>query len=285
MILKVVKGDSIKESMRAETWNAFIDAANDFKQRAGATPGAVHTPYEIPHNTVMVRNSTGGDLGKNAIVVPTDPLVLPSANEVEFRTRMGWDTRIPETDDWGNFLVLAHPIKDGNIGLAYNSGTVNLRVDVTDDDIFYADVVNGETGFLRSAYNGTAHIVWKENLPDPGERWAIVRLGLQRDVNLLGKTQATVNPGGTGNVIVYFEGGSTGNVINNVYLTWMHNNEQISADTEVQITWFSYERRWRFTGANCEGGGGGGPVAGQWTSGSGQPMTWGDGSPATFTTA
>jgi hypothetical protein len=56
-----------------------------------------------------------------------------------------------------------------------------VRVDVADEGHMFADVADGETGFLASAGTGKAQIIWREGMLgygyETGEQWAIVGIG------------------------------------------------------------------------------------------------------------
>lgn len=161
--------------LRAEDWNAAMDAAQAHRAgpRAAPTP---RTGVRANPNIVLVRNETGSDQDRFAVLGIDAPIVGPTDNEHQFTSRVGLDGVTPEEGTHeGRFVILAEPIADGKIGRAWISGTAVVKVDVQYETDGYADILDGDTTALVSRTQGSARILWKA--AGTGEQWAVVRLG------------------------------------------------------------------------------------------------------------
>jgi hypothetical protein len=250
-ISKVTRGTPLRTALRAETWNAFVDAANAHKTTAERAGDGRRLLDEMPTLTVLVRNDTGAAVGRGAVLgISGGPVVTPAANQTEFLTRSGWIGDTPVTADHGRFVITAEPIPDNGIGLAYVAGVVSCEVNISHTFLMRADIDAGVSTHLVAKPNGSAQILWIE--AGTGTNWAVVRIGPSMDCVAIGKTAAEVTAGSTGNVSIWQNGADTGYQVSGVKLDWMHGSEKISSGKQVQITWFASERVWRFTGAECE---------------------------------
>ena len=177
---KVQPGDSLKIPARA--YNAFIDAARahrDHQRNTEQRPGASRRQAS---GIVMVRNDSGGDKDQYAVLGIDAPIIDPDENEQAFSERVALSCVTPSLPEHAhNFVVLAEPIPDGKIGLAYAAGVCPVKVNVPDEneDRSYATVGNGVAARLGASPIGrpdaAAEILWREG--GTGEQWAIVRLG------------------------------------------------------------------------------------------------------------
>ncbi|HUW33118.1 MAG TPA: hypothetical protein VM223_16035 [Planctomycetota bacterium] len=174
-------GDSLKKvqpgqpiRIPAAAYNAFIDAALDYRQRqrsAGNTP----QPSFRQASIVLVQNDSGADVGRFAVLGINGPLITPAASLDGFKNHLALIGVTPDTDTHaGRFVITGEPIKSGEIGAAYAAGVCQVQIDVTDDVHEYADVADGDTAKLASGTSG-ACILWKD--AGAGTKWAIVRLG------------------------------------------------------------------------------------------------------------
>lgn len=68
----------------------------------------------------------------------------------------------------------------------------------------------------------------------------------------IGKADSDITYGSYGTVSIWRNGADTTENIENVYLDWMHGDENVSAGKEVLIQYFADEDRWRIIGAECE---------------------------------
>ncbi len=172
---KVRSGDPLV--IPAAAYNAFIDAALDFRQRT-AHLGQGAQPSFSQASIVLVRNDSGSNQNRMAVLGVEVPIIDPSANEEEFRNRVALSCITPATDTHeGRFVVLAEPIANGKIGRAYAAGVCPVKIDVPDEEHEwrYAEIADGITGNLKVSMQGSAGILWRAG--GTGVQWAVVRLG------------------------------------------------------------------------------------------------------------
>ena len=132
---------------------------------------------------IRVLNDTGDSLDRGRIVGLEEPIFVPEETSVDaFLREVAFIGVTPTTDHIGKFAVLMEPAPPDVVVRAWVAGVCMARVNVVDETHTYADVEDGETGALKSSFDGSAQILWKESdIPygyyDTGEQWAIVRLG------------------------------------------------------------------------------------------------------------
>lgn len=165
--------------LRAEDWNAAMDAAQ--AHRAG--PRAAPTPrpgVRANPNLVLVRNQSGSDQDRFAVLGIDAPIIGPTDNENQFTSRVGLDGVTPaEGTHEGRFVVLAEPIADGKIGRAWINGIAVAKVwvpwGIESGDDGYAEIADGDTDNLWCGPTGSARILWKP--AGYFEQWAVIRFG------------------------------------------------------------------------------------------------------------
>ena len=163
-----------KLSIPAGAYNAFIDAAADYQRRTAGI-GQKAEPSLRQAGIVLIRNDSGSDQNRLAVLGIDSPIIGPTSNEDEFKNRVALSCVTPAADTHeGRFVILLEPIAVGKIGRAYAAGICPARVQVKDEDHWFADVKDGETSCLESRASGAAQILWKE--AGTGLKWAIVRL-------------------------------------------------------------------------------------------------------------
>ena len=166
----------------ATAWNAMLAAGRAF--RASQT-GTASDPLTTTRSSSLIRvlNDTGTNLEQGQIVGLEEPIFVPEETSVEaFLREVAFIGVTPTTDHIGKFAVLMEPPPPDVVVRAWVAGACMARVNVVDETHTYDDVEDGETGALKSSFDGSAQILWKESdIPygyyDTGEQWAIVRLG------------------------------------------------------------------------------------------------------------
>jgi len=172
---KVKRGDRI--TFRAGHWNAFADAANSHIERQlgqGASPRADAWRPNVP---IRVRNITGTDQDRGAVLGICQPVFHPATAEDAFHAEIAIDGRVPDEDkDVSRFVVLQEPISAGKVGWAVVAGVAPVRINVeTEDEDRFADICDGVTGYLTAGASGSAFVLWRAG--GTGEQWAYVLLG------------------------------------------------------------------------------------------------------------
>lgn len=165
---KVQRGQALR--IPASAYNAFIDAAADFRNRTLGIESR-YKQRDSRSGVVIVRNQSGSALDQFAVVELGSVIIGPSDNEQEFRSRTTFDVTTP-AEEPGPMAILQEPIAAGGTGRAMVFGVTPVRVDVTDEEHEYAEVTPSEPGYLTSAETGAARVLYKES--GTGEVWAVV---------------------------------------------------------------------------------------------------------------
>ena len=181
----VQSGDPLR--IPAGDWNKIVDATRAyFEQQAGgrgpmpATAGARQT------SIVLVRNDSGDDLPRNAVVGINGPIILPGDHLDEFLRQVALSVVTPVEDQHasaGHFAVLLDPLpasSGGGIGRAYVNGICPVQIDLLDDTHTTAGVIDGDATKLESGKPGV-QILWHDTPGSGGSGstvvWALVHLG------------------------------------------------------------------------------------------------------------
>lgn len=176
---KVIPGQPL--SIPAGAYNAFVDAAAAHRARvASESAGMAPAPGMWPPGSVMVRNDSGGDLERFSVVGLGEPLIDPSVSLPGFQSRAGFSGVTPTSAHTGRFAVLIAPLAAGKLGGGIVTGVAHVRLDVTDELIMRADVIDGDATKLRTHPRGAAEVLWKAPTSGGGGSgvvWAMVRLG------------------------------------------------------------------------------------------------------------
>ena len=123
---------------------------------------------------IKVRNQSGRDLDRFAVLGIDSPIILPAVNDREFKNQVAINVVLPTENHAGQFVILLDPMRAGRMGRAWVSGVCPARIDVDEDWHQYVDIDAGNTDALKSKPDGAAQILWRE--PALGLRWAVVRL-------------------------------------------------------------------------------------------------------------
>lgn len=248
-IRRVTRGQSVSSAMRAETWNAFVDTANEVLFGPRSVVNDSGRQWYSQALAVTVHNNSGSEVKQSSILALSGAALTPTDNLEAFRAHPAFTGITPATTNHGQFVVTAQGIKSGNRGLAWIAGIVTVQVEVTaDNTLFKRADVTASKDYLTLLPNGSAQVLYIES--GTGTKWAIVRLGCHESVREVGKTDSTITPGNAGNVSIYRSGVDTGFNVS-AYLNWM-DAEQVSINKEVLVEWFTGERIWRIVGAECE---------------------------------
>jgi hypothetical protein len=175
VLKKVQRGEPL--IIPANTYNAFIDAAQDYQRRKLSRQSTgLSSPRDA--DVVLVKNNSGADRARFEILGIDVPVIDPAANEDEFKNRVALAGVTPvENTHEGKFVVLAEPIASGKIGRAYAAGVCPVKIDVPDENTEYrfAEIADAVTNNLKASHYGSAAILWREG--GTGVQWAAVRLG------------------------------------------------------------------------------------------------------------
>jgi hypothetical protein len=167
-------GDPLSQ-VQAATWNEFIDSCRRSKMRP--LRGDIHRGIGHRHSCLIkVRNTTGGTLAQESVVIFDVPTVLPTNNEGEFLRDLCMDVIAPGTpSDDAVIAILAEPLVNNAIGLAYTVPLAQVKVVVSGGETAWkwAEISSTVTAnMVMSESPASARIVWKES--GTGTKWAVV---------------------------------------------------------------------------------------------------------------
>jgi len=172
---KVHPGDKLR--IPAATFNTLIDVARDHlanRQNATRQPGVILPP---PGVILTIRNDSDEDRARFEVLGLDSPVFPPEDNTADFSRGPVMSCVTPATPDHeGAFVVLLEPIADGKVGQAILQGAAYVKVDMASLDDEYAEVTDGETGYLTSGESGSARIIWHEDAEEPGQLWCVCLL-------------------------------------------------------------------------------------------------------------
>ncbi|HXG09467.1 MAG TPA: hypothetical protein VNK04_06730 [Gemmataceae bacterium] len=170
---KVQPGQRLE--ITAEAYNAFLDAARAVREHK--VFGTEASQFFRQSGIVKVRNASGADQGRFAVLGLTKPIILPTNNLDEFKRQVTFEGVVPvKYVHHGRFAVLLEPIAASKIGLAVVAGVVPVRLQVSLGQLYdCAEIIDGSTQALRNQPHGSARVLWVET-GGSTERWAVVRL-------------------------------------------------------------------------------------------------------------
>ena len=160
--------------LRADTWNAVLDAARAHQAVKRGPAGAANEREPLmPACRVYVRNDTSSSLLTFSVLTLGTPII----SAVDFPHDVRRDPVFPGTAPAATtdaFAVLVEPASAGDIVRAVVLGVVPVDLNVTDATHTHASPAAGVTATLASATSGAAQIIWKES--GTGTKRAVVLL-------------------------------------------------------------------------------------------------------------
>lgn len=173
---KVMPGQRLQ--IPAAAYNAFIDAARDFRERQQARD-TDQRPELRQTGIVRVKNDSGEVRQRFDILGIDRPIFAPDENLDSFKGEVLLVGVVPKSHHAGRFVVLLEPLAESAIGLAVISGVCPVRVRLDQGGDHFADVLDDAPTQLHTVGHGGAVILWCEEFdheaPERGH-WAVVRL-------------------------------------------------------------------------------------------------------------
>ncbi len=175
---KVARGEPFQP--RAEDWNAFVDAARDYRSRQHGI-GVRMLPGGERSGLVVARNRSGADQPQFAALWLHELAIRPDDPETEQRFRTGvpvFDLRLyadiaPAVRHEMRFAVLQEPLKADGVGRAMVCGVTPVHVLVQSEAHDYAGPSAADPTSFQSAFLGPCRILWKQ--PGTGLKWSLVQ--------------------------------------------------------------------------------------------------------------
>ena len=172
---KVRSGESV--TIKAATWNAFIDAANYVKearqnQRGKGLKSGIQT------GIILVKNAESELRERFAALVLCDIAVPPNLNEDEFVScpPVFIGQKMTEEREGKPYAILLEPVAAHEIGRAMLLGLTPAKVSIqSSDDQYAVPKPNSDSGELQSSETGVARILWKAG--GSGSQWCVLQLG------------------------------------------------------------------------------------------------------------
>ena len=153
---KVRTGEQV--SIKAATWNAFVDAANFVKEaRQNRSANGVSAGLDV--GIVRLKNGESTLYSRFSALVITGVCVTAETNEDEFTSCPPVFEGLKMTADREGkpYAVLLEPIEAGAIGRAMVLGVTPAKVVINASDEDYAvPKADSSTGALESSATGTA---------------------------------------------------------------------------------------------------------------------------------
>ena len=166
--------DGEKLRIPARTYNAMIDAAQDYANRKNARTDS-DASGTLPVNMVYIKNSSGVNVDRLNVLGISNSMIDVTSNNFKQSTILEGVKPVIASHGSGRFVVTAEPIKDGAVGRAFITGYFPILIDVTNESHGYADVNDNIVTSLKSVETGSAVILWKE--AGLGIKWSVVRFG------------------------------------------------------------------------------------------------------------
>lgn len=207
---KVRPGESLEIS--AHAWNAALDTTRIVRELISDA-----TPERFTRQAVVLRvkNESGAAVTRGNVLGLNGPIFTPSDSEDAFLRQPAFRGAAPDVElHRRRYCVMLDPADDGQFGRAFFAGVCQVKVDMLDPSHEFANVVDNETGHLRSSRHGHAQILWTEADGayygyDGGVMWALVRLGVTISCIAVGVATTDISPRsgygswGSGSVLLY----------------------------------------------------------------------------------
>lgn len=191
--MKRLRKGQILKGIPAADWNQFVATAEGFSaMRAMGKTDSSEPPSRSP-TTVPIKNTTGGALGRFAVVGLDSILFGPDLNLSEFKNNFAFVGYTPAAGTHeGKFAIVQEPVASGKIATrAAVAGVTVCKLYVTAESDTHAEIADGDTAELKTGTSGSARILWKEAGTGTG-KWAVVRLGETVTEKLTGEGEGGV---------------------------------------------------------------------------------------------
>ena len=168
-----VQSGSRLDSLSAETWNGFIDAALDFRKRQNGNAAAL-LAQDYNAGIVRIRNDSGADRRRYEVLgIKNDLVILPStdSNWTEAPCLKG---AVPTAASYlRRFVVCQEPIANGDIGRALIAGVTPVKVKILNTADDFCDILDSDATQLVTSCWGAAQILWMDTSGGTGSsKWA-----------------------------------------------------------------------------------------------------------------
>jgi hypothetical protein len=146
MPLKRVKpGDAL--SIPADSFNAWTDAAEDFRRRKG---GQTTSPVSASSDSLItIKNVSGYDCSRFDVLCISSTLYDPATALESYKNTQVYNAVTPVDASAGKFCILQEPIGNGSFGKAMIQGVTPCKVNIISTADKFADVDNNSRARLK----------------------------------------------------------------------------------------------------------------------------------------
>lgn len=178
---KVRDGEKLR--IPAKTYNAMVDAAQDFINRKNNV--LAETGTQLPANMVYIKNDSGSDVDRFNILGIAGSVILPAGSSGNYFFNhivlLGTTPLLPNHGG-GNFAVTAEPIANSSVGRAYVSGVIQVKVYAPYEVRYgtFADIKHNDATQLQVINSpSTTKVFFRHSTSVSGSNntyWSLVRL-------------------------------------------------------------------------------------------------------------
>jgi hypothetical protein len=144
----------------APTWNSVLDAARAHAESRLDQAEQANSAFRQA-SIIKVRNQSGQDLNRCAILGIDGPIIDPVDSQREFKNQTAVNGVLPTAEHAGRFVVLLEPLKAGKLGRAWASGVCPVQVQMSAPWHTHVDIDPGSPSRLVSRPTGGAQILWR----------------------------------------------------------------------------------------------------------------------------
>jgi hypothetical protein len=210
-LTKILPGSPLR--ITASDYNAFIDAAIDYKKRSGSRGQTGERLHNKNTGVVLVKNDSASNVARGEVLgIYGHTLmsqngtnnVIPDSAVDEFLNRPVLLCDIPDSEHNNKFIVAANSIRGGEFGYGYISGAcpAKIRIDGNQNTLLRVYAQSNNTAHLIASDFGASEIIWMEDGdPDPitgevhEEVFGVIRIGAEETLwtsTFFVHTEATV---------------------------------------------------------------------------------------------
>lgn len=187
---------------------------------------------------VWCKNVSANDVGIGDVLGLGDPVISPTDNLSEFKSRIAFEGSIPSTSTphYGQYGIAQEGAsKNGGFCRIVVAGCTFAKLNITHASDLACEISNGVSTYLTTGYVGTSRILWKSSGTGSTDKWGLIRVGDTLD-NFVGKADGTITAnGGTGTVSVW-DAAFAGDLVMNVTGCYNHTATEIAATDKVSGT-------------------------------------------------
>lgn len=172
-------GDKLRRHITPRKWNGLEDMLRRFQmgQFDHSTP-AFYEPYTA--SVVWCKNISANDVTPGDVLGLGDPVITPTDNLAEFKSRLAFDGSIPSTSTphYGQYGVVQEACgKYDGFCRCVVAGLTFVKLNITHAADLYCEIANSVSTYLTTAPLGSSRILWKTSGTGSTDKWGLIRVG------------------------------------------------------------------------------------------------------------